>query len=95
MRSLCGFQDHIDRHLLEEGDDGSPEVLVPVLADHLWVLVVLGGHRERGVIVEPEPQVCVCVCACVCVCTCVCACVCVCVCACVCVCVCVCACTYV
>ena len=66
MRSLCGFQDHIDRHLLEEGDDGSPEVLVPVLADHLWVLVVLGGHRERGVIVEPEPQVCVCVCVCAC-----------------------------
>ena len=51
--SLCGFQDHVDWHLLEEGDDGPPEVLVPVLTVHLWVVIVLGGDGQRGVVVEP------------------------------------------
>ena len=52
--SLGLLQDQVGRHLLQERNDGSPEVLVPVLAVHIWVFIVHRRYGYGGVIVEPS-----------------------------------------
>ena len=49
-------QHRIGRHLRQEWDDGSPEVLVPVPPTHLGHIVVPRGHLNSRVIIEPKRE---------------------------------------